>query len=215
MIIHYPKCGSVWLEAMIRSALDLPASDKPQDQLQVVRTSSEFENKRLFDQRILRGAIMVRDLRDIVVSLFHYTKVPDFAEREGSTRKYNSIEDMYYGYFVPYYSKFVCNPTSFWKSYIEHGWPAIRYESLVASPEEELKRLFDIWGVPINGTNITRAVEENTLTKMKRGGGRVGQVSCDHFRRGIAGSHVDELPDIIRKDIEERFSEYMKGWGYV
>lgn len=98
--------------------------------------------------------------------------------------------------------------------YIESGVPYLRYEDLYDRPEEELKRLFNRWGITPPEEKIKEAVAKNDLINMTSNAVNLG-VAPTHFRQGGHGNYLKELPDSILKDMNQRFKNHLERWGYT
>ena len=70
LTVGYPKSGNVWLNSMIAECLEIDV--KPSINCFVTFTHSNLNTAILFDQSILRGACLIRDCRDIIVSYYYY-----------------------------------------------------------------------------------------------------------------------------------------------
>jgi hypothetical protein len=101
------------------------------------------------------------------------------------------------------------------EDYVRRGWPVVTYERLWDQTEVELQRLFEIWHIPIEEEKIKIAVEHNRIDKLKKKGGALeGDIERDHFRKGGYGQYKSEIAPHILKDIEIRYGDYLRSWGY-
>jgi hypothetical protein len=213
-IVGFPKSGNVWITSLIATCLDVPVTPSPHG-LRVTHTHHALRASDLFDKQLLRGAVLMRDLRDILVSLYHFSKTPHFENFLGPHFEFNSVEQMYTQFFVPYYANRIQMLESLPVPYVQFGWPVIRYEDMWDDPKREMRRVFMAWGIEVSDDKIEQAVEKNSLEAMRKGSGKTtDEVQNTHFRRGGHGGYRSELPDHILADIEKRFGDYLSRWGY-
>lgn len=214
-IVGFPKSGNVWISSLVATCLDLDVNFSSRN-LAVTHTHRPFHNVDLFNRNLIRGAVLIRDLRDVIVSLYHFTRTDHFKKFYGPHHIYNSLSEMYTDYFLPYFVNRVNVLETLPDDYVKFGWPVIRYERFWDDAETELKRLFQIWGIDVIDEKIRSAVEKNTLDSMRQGKGKTtGGVQTTHFRKGGYGNYETEIPPHILKDIEYRFGDYLRRWGYI
>jgi hypothetical protein len=80
----------------------------------------------------------------------------------------------------------------------------------------EMARLFEIWGLHVDKEKIKQVIVANRIESLKKGAGTVEKsLERDHFRKGGYGNYKEEIPPHILKDIEYRFGDHLRSWGYV
>lgn len=219
VIAGLPKSGNVWLTSLVADCLDLP-STQTAGRTHVYYTHKALSPRLLYDPTLYRGVVIVRDLRDVVVSLYHWLKTEDYVSyyKHGPHHVYLDITSMYVEYFLRRF----CNIpiATLVDDYVTKGWPVVRYENLWDRPEAELRRLFQIWQIDVADEKIRSAIERNSISTMRAriATGSVSTVEpvirADHFRVGGYGNYRRELPRLVVSDLERRFGEYLVSWGY-
>lgn len=201
--------------SLLASCLDVPV--EPGAGTYVGMTQKICGPQLMFERNLWRGAVVIRDPRDAIVSLYHYMKGDYYKRVFGPHHIFDSIESMYTQYFRPYFmwslgAGFSDLPHSF----IRWGWPVVRYEDLWNAPEREMQRLFLRWGLDISSDKIASAVKANSLDSMRSGSGNVRSVvdKSVHFRKGGCGGFIDELPESVLADFERRYFNDLVNWGY-
>lgn len=215
LVAGFPKSGNVWLVSLLSSCLDLPVDAG--DRTYVYLTQKTCRPELMFERNLWRGVVVIRDPRDVLVSLFHYMKGDHFVSTFGPHHKFDTIESMYTQYFRPYFTWSLGTGFSgLPEGYIRWGWPVVRYEDLWEDPARELRRLFARWAIEVPEEKIQAAVEANSLDNMRAGKGNVrAEVQkAHHFRRGGWGSFLDELPEAVLADFEQRYIDDLRNWGY-
>ena len=213
VVAGFPKSGNVWLTSLVAGCLDLPA-EKEVGKCCVHYTHKALSIQWLCDPTLFRGVVIIRDLRDIIVSVFHWLKTDGYKNyhKHGPHQIFYDIETMYIEFFLRRFSKLPLEELA--NSYVERGWPVIKYERLFDDTELELKRLFQVWGVNINESKIRSVISANTIENIKKSGVLESYIENDHFRKGGYGNFTNEIPIHILKDIELRFGDYLRSWGY-
>lgn len=213
LTVGYPKSGNVWLNSMLAECLEIDV--KPSINCFVTFTHSNLNTATLFDQSILRGACLIRDCRDIIVSYYYYIKSEGFRNNASKHFLFRNIKEFYYDFFVNYLDRYVVNLDGLIDGYVEFGWPILRYESLVDAPNETLKILFDRWDIDVTEKKINDAIKNSSLRSMRKGGGKqLTKTHESHFRKGGYGQYKKELPQKVLKDVSVRYKNYLEKWGY-
>jgi Sulfotransferase domain len=222
-LVSFPKCGRTWLRVMVGRVIQLrfglPAGtdlvelhrlaeldpripcivathdDEPQWKApdEVERDKSRYRDKRVI--------LLVRDPRDVIVSLYHqrrgrhggYTGTLDefLAERRGG---FESL--------LRFYGAWADNLDTPGRVLV------VRYEDLHARPEHELRRVLDFTGldgvdpavvadaVAFGSFDHMRGLEEaGTFATEKLRPGRRGDLATYKTRRGQVGGYRDELTE--------------------
>ena len=215
IVFGLPKSGNVWLVAMLcqylsAKAID-PVANVPATGIGMCHLpySEEFAHRADF----LHAAYLVRDLRDVIVSYFHHAKRQDFRANFPNFH-YDTMEHFYFQWFLPRIAPFHRIETHAIE-YARKGIPVVRYEDLCVDPVKEFQRLILRLGFDFDLDRVRHVVDGHKLETMKREQ-RVFDVEIlpEHFRKGGWGNFRDEMPSIVRKDVETRFANVIGQWGY-
>ncbi|MFC1665991.1 hypothetical protein ACFL17_10295, partial [Pseudomonadota bacterium] len=120
-VFALPKSGNAWLSKLIADAMGLSFPN------QVTFTHHKFkEEKHLYNTHILRAVCLLRDIRDVFVSLWYFRATPGWRDNAAI---FDDIHSFYYEYFISYMNKW--DPLEKYpEALVERGVPIIRYEKL-------------------------------------------------------------------------------------
>lgn len=219
VIFGLQKAGNTWLLSLLSDTFELPAFFNVYDPQQIgtrgiVSTHDPLTSEIWSRSDFVHAVCLVRDLRDIVLSYFHYMQTESF-QHDVPKAKYPDIESFYFDWFLSRMAV-AHRYETYWDEYASHGVPVVRYERLVADTRGELQRLFERWGLAYDPTKLDHAIKQNEFGSLKRKGKKIGkvQIEASHFRKGKAGTFRDELPENIVRDINNRFGATLTRWGY-
>ncbi len=239
------KSGTSWLLELLVETLNMPVIyDHNISKYEVAASCCVFMIHESLDSPhnkfgdlshrddVLHGVYILRDIRDVVVSMFHYTKTDWYMDRHGqSAASFYDIDMFYYDFFLSYFV-----PRFDWLnhacSYVQRGIPIIRYEDLWDRPLDELSRLFRRWGLVVEQPAIQGALEKFDANKMikdpsyspdrrskiaetdAKGLRWYSNLSQVTLRKGGHGGFRKELSPKLISDMNERFRDYLLRWGY-
>lgn len=203
-IFGLPKSGNVWLTNLITDVLGVEKDV-------VIFTHGGFSKNHFFNKNIFRGVCLTRDTRSVMASLYHWSSTKGSRDK---TCIFNDIEQFYFDYFISY-TKFFNTWDQFEERLVGWGIPLIKYEKLRENPIDELERLFKRWGIIVSRDEITMSVERNSIKNYQSGKVDVTKehIYSTHFSRGGV-DHLDEIPDKVLSDINQRYGEKLRRWGY-
>jgi len=208
IVFGLPRSGNMWLSNLLSTCLALPF----QERVEICHDAfDEIPFRYCWD--IARAVYMMRDLRDLIVSFYHYSKTESW---EDGICVFDDIESFYFEYFtklVMHYGPW-CKWEDHPNDFVGWGVPVVKYERLYDNPAAELARLFQRWNIPVAKDAIQRSVERNSFENFKSGNVSVEGVRKSHFRRGGYGHYREELPGSVVSDINTRFGDYLMRWGY-
>jgi hypothetical protein len=216
VIFGLQKAGNTWLHSLLADTFGLPYLFYLSEVATrgVLSTHLPFSDEIKYRHDFVHAVCLIRDLRDMVVSYFHYMQTESY-QNDIPYAKYPDIETFYYDWFL---SRLVPAHRfhTYWEEYAERGVPILRYERLRKDTKAELIRLFERWSQPYDEAKLDEAIESNQINNLKAAGKQMGNVriATTHFRSGVAGGYASELPPKILADIEERFRPVLKRWGY-
>lgn len=213
-IVSHPRSGRSWLRLMLHDLGADPRFYHAGAKGDLQRTPDDI-CRDIEAERARRIVFLHRDPRDVIVSFFHHCR-----------RR---------GVWDGGLSTFIREPTRGFERILAFnlGWLGgagdfaafmpLAYEDLRARPEGELARLVRFMGcLGVSDADIERAVANNSFQNMKARE-RSGELHArfgDRFtpgggddesmivRRGVVGSHGDELSDADRAYCDELLARY-------
>lgn len=236
-IVSYPRSGNTWFRFLIANLLsDEPASFGNIERLVPdIYTNSDVQLLGMNRPRILKShepftalyksiVYLIRDPRDVVVSLYHYNvKVrmldPDFPLERFVDQFIDSAS------FV--------NRFGTWGEHVktwiaaerpEERFVVIRYEDLLSGAPGQLRRICGVLGIPDDDARIARAVELSDAQQMRasekkhhdRWASTKGSRKDKQFvRKAKEGTWREELPPQLADRVARRWPELMERFGYA
>lgn len=211
-----PKSGTVWMTAMLEDVLGVRAEEQ-------ITVSHVADLEDDWSKENNHGAVtLVRDMRDVVVSWFHDTTRTDRALGFAAPR-YPNITAFYHELFVGTLlgtRRFYFGDLERWLNLVSaHYIPIVRYEDMVADTEVCLRKVMTFWRVEVSSDVLRQVVNDHALASMRekigdRSGFVADLVNQGHIRRGRSGSWLEEMPEHIATDINQRFAGYQRRLGY-
>ncbi|MQX38096.1 sulfotransferase domain-containing protein [Roseospira navarrensis] len=211
-----PKSGTVWMVAMLSHLLGRPAGER-------VLLSHVADLAEDLDRPQVHGAVvMVRDLRDVVVSWFHETLRSD-ARAGFEAARFPTVEAFYFEHLLGLLrtrARFAEGRFETWlDAATARGFPLLRYEDTRADPAAALRKVMTAWKITVPDAEIAATVAAHRFEAMadtaRRTGGPVAEaVAAGHLRRGRPGGWREDLPDSVQADIARRFGAFQERLGY-
>jgi len=217
MIVNsLPKSGSVWMCAMLRHLFGLSREGNPA--ILHVGDIRDTEVRR----PVFGVVVLVRDLRDVVVSWYRETQRNDL--RAGFAQpRYPTVEAFYFEFLLGFLRgepRFEHGRLSDWLDLVTfRGFPLIRYEDLVGDPQAGLRKVMTFWKVEVSDGDIAATAAALEFDRMpataRTMGGTIAEaVAGGHLDTGRTGRWTDEMPDRVAADIDRRFGDFQGRLGY-
>ncbi len=214
-IFGLPKSGNTWIVSLLSDYLNVPGVGAyGSEKCGVTMLHDPLSYRIKIRSDFQRGVYIVRDVRDIVVSYFHYVQTDYYKELNDPFVAYPDIETFYTNYFLPKLTARYdwLNHT---REYVEHGLPMIRYEDLYDNPEQALADLIVRMGLPLDQAKVNEVIEKNRLEKLAKSGKKLWhKVPTTHFRKGGYGGYKDAMSDKLIARINHDFGDVLGRWGY-
>jgi hypothetical protein len=226
IVAEFPKSGGSWFVSMLGDALSLPKKDlytnnktsfcdptlhpwyKGADSWDLpeacVIKSHEFPNTKLhsFPAALVH---LIRDCRDVVVSRYFFSK--DFLVNNGLLTEFNYS-------FEEHAEESASGWTCFVSAWRKEPVITVLYEDLLRDPSAELRRVFEMLGVPVSDRMINFAVQNNTKEKMHAGFAETFKHNT-FVRKGIAGDWINFFDDRVKDLVKKHAGHLLISLGYA
>lgn len=212
-----PKSGSVWLMAMLSDLFSHSNDTNPL----LVHVSDI--NKLATSKPIFGVVVLVRDLRDVVLSWYNETLRND--KRAGFINpRYPTVEAFYFEHLIGFLNnenRYENGQLTNWLDFVTaRGFPLIRYEDMRFNPAYALRKTMTFWKIDVSDDQIAKTVEKLTFENMNKVSGNMNGfikniVATGHLHKGQVGRWQYELPRRVSDDIMTRFGEFQARLGYI
>ena len=158
----------------------------------------------------MKAIHIIRDGRDCLVSGWHYNI-------RGNAKAFRSqfvSMESYASYFAQ--QQWVPSVTRArqWGAGHPDQYLELRYEALLASPDEQARRIFDFLGVDATGPVIERVIERTSFRSLSGGRDQGETNNQSHFRKGVSGSWREELDPASVRVFEQIAGDTLDALGY-
>lgn len=102
-----------------------------------------------------------------------------------------------------------------WQPYEQAGVPVVRYEDLLAAPEEQSTRILRYLGIERSAAAITAAIENQSFEHKKKALRQSGETGRAKFLRvGKSGQWRENLPVRLQARFTEALGSELARWSY-
>ena len=239
-IISYPKSGRTWLNIIFNSVRefdkDFPFicfthdifNEYVQDAIKFYQVPEYFNRKEIMAQRFKMYnkkplCLLTRDPRDALTSYYHQKKYREPAlARMGIIKDCVKIE-IGIDDFVLSDIWGVRTIIAFYNEWAKTGIETISYENLVKNTYKTIRRYLKKNSIKFDKKILKKVILLTNFDRLqkieiKRAGKDTVDMSALKMRRGIIGSHKDELrpvtikkiDEIIKTELDSKFKEYFR-----
>ncbi|MDM8553376.1 sulfotransferase domain-containing protein [Desulfococcaceae bacterium HSG7] len=229
-LVSYPRSGNTWVRTIIANYLTEKSSDQymlsevfpeiPKDRqlCNFIHRPRFIKSHEPFLQGYPQVIYLVRDCRDVLVSLYH------FQLRYQSISTKLGLDAFIYEYLDGKHHKFGDwgEHVRSWTQSRQSGMLLIRYEDLLKETEREITRIIIYAGLTPDPERIVTAVANATFDKMKKNSEQrtlystLGErdMRIPFVRVGSEGQWRKELTTETSNKILEKYRNYMTLLGY-
>lgn len=170
-------------------------------------------------KRPVRIFVVIRDLRDALVSLYFSLKVSHpliSANVAEGHRKLNEIKSEEDGilYVIEERGQASANIQNSWLNARRLGnVHFLRYEDLIANEQQEFTRIIKFCEIDVPEKKLSEIVENNSFNK--RAGRKPGEEDVSsHYRKGVSGDWKNHFTDRIKAEFKMKFGKLLIDTGY-
>lgn len=233
-LVSFPKSGNTWtrfLLANLRFPNELATwanidrlvpctSSTPRKDFERVPTPRVIKSHECFDPRYPRVICIVRDPRDVVLSLYHHLRkarqISDDFPVETFVKRFLAGETVPHGSWGQNVMTWLTTRDG------DPRFLLLRYEDMLADTVRELARVVEFLQLEVSPEQITQAVERSSadrmrrLEKMQAGTNSIlsGRDDLSFVRAATAGGWRKDLPMPMVEQIEAAWGPLMQCLGY-
>jgi hypothetical protein len=200
-LASYPRSGNTWLRGLIEAATGQATGSIYPDAVMRRGAEGVVIKTHAWDMhRYTHGVFIVRHPFDALPSYFHY--------RQNIWKERNLTWEG----FLPAAIEEWRGHTARWLA-AGRRMPIyrVRYEDLLAEPQEELGKLLAWLGFDLPAERVAAAIDHNALEKMRARHPRLGG---EFFRRGLSGLGIEEFTEAQRELVRTRLGDLLAELGY-
>lgn len=158
--------------------------------------------------------IVIRDLRDTLVSRYFSVKYSHPITSENVSRNRNALTSMStedgLRHIMQTVTKISANIQSSW---LDSDELFVKYEDLIADEYTQFKRIIDHCQIKIEDARLREVVKKNSFEN--RSGRQKGEEDVQsHYRKGVVGDWRNYFTDNLKAEFKERYGEILIAAGY-
>lgn len=161
----------------------------------------------------IQFVVIYRDLRDVAVSYIFYIKRTTYHPEH---RKYKTLSTKdalltFSREVLPSYVKWIDS----WHQYEnEPSCCIIRYEDLKEDTFNQMKTIFNHYGISLSDDKIKDIIEVNSFKKLSGGRKQGEQSKSSFFRKGISGDWKNHFDEDVISAFKKEMGNYIEKYGY-
>ncbi|MEJ0095983.1 MAG: sulfotransferase domain-containing protein [Methylocella sp.] len=227
-IVSYPKSGATWFQNLIAGVVygvntkfsppalthELTPDVHYNAYYRRYATTMLFKSHALPCPDYRRVVYLLRDGRDVMVSYHRYREAIDKTKID------------FLKFVSPETDLFPCHWGEHADAWAKNPHAArillIKYEDLVHEPVKQLERFCLFAGIVRDAEHLLAVAETNSFRNLREKEAQMGFGRADHaiggpffFRRGVVGSHKDEMPPEVAKVFLSHAGETLRRCGYL
>ena len=236
-LVSFPKSGSTWTRFLVGNLIfpDTPVNfanipmlvpallSTPRKDIDRVPRPRIIKSHECFDPLYPRTIYIVRDPRDVVLSLYHYhrkvRKIADDLPIETFVKRFLAGETVPHGSWGQNVMTWLTTREG------DPRFLMLRYEDLLADTERELRKIIRFLALDTTGAQITQAVERSSAARMreleKAQGKDLDRMVRTESRKDLmfvrtatSGGWRKGLPTPMVEKIETAWGPVMRHLGY-
>lgn len=231
-VVSYPRSGNTWTRFLIASLIGQPTLENisgmiPEIYLYSNRQLMRFPRPRIlkshepFDPRYKKVLYIVRDPRDVAVSLYHYSR-----KRRNIPDGY-PMDEFVLGYlrgdFFDFCGTWQQHVASWLYTQPNQQMLWLRYEDMLDKPGEAVRRIAGFMGIAVSAEKIASIIDacsyEHMRTMEQQGGQRWKmtqhtRTDIPFIRKAAKGAWTTELSQASQERIESAWGDTMKKLQY-
>lgn len=219
-LASYPRSGNTWLKTMLVNVLHPETDSNPdifnkvipgataRNLLKVYQTKPPriLSTHSLYLKTINKAVYLVRDGRDCITSMYHFTTT-----RVGLELDFNKWFVLYKnGLFGPRWDQNVSSWLGPGANYLGKELLVVHFEDLLSDTKRTLEVICEFIGLNVNADLIRQAIDASSIDRMrkweKRKIGNIDNPNASFYRKGGTGSWKELVKDRNRMEFE-RFSQ--------
>ena len=227
-VASYPRSGSTWLRFLLMEILAGQSSEfgrvdavipdvgrHPEAPALVPGSGRLIKTHQPYRRECRKAVLLVRDLRDVVMSEYAYQRALGWAE--------GGLEE-----YLPRFLKGKVNPFGSWQGHAESwmdsplvgrgGLLLVRFEDLRRNTAETLCEIIEFYGLVPDDKKIETAIENNSLDRMREKEKRNPPKASKRgrfVRSGAVGGWRQELSTCQLSLIQQFAGKMMEKLGYT
>ena len=228
-LLSYPRSGNTWMRTMVGVLVNPGEHGNPDFTRQNIPGISISNAQKInshispriikshtwYRKDIHRAVYLVRDGRDVLVSLYHY-----YITRESKTL---SFPDFYSDYIKGKYGQLWHENVESWltrgKELLGDDLLVISFEELKTDTYQVLTRTAEFLGLPAGKSEVELALEASDINRMRKiemqRRGPVDNINASFYRGGKTGEYKDLFTPEIREGFIRIAGKALSLAGYV
>jgi len=163
--------------------------------------------------------VVIRDLRDTLVSLYFSLKVSHAIISDNVSREHRQLGEMNFEdgllhLFGPTNGQLIAKMQSSWMEPCRNGEALLlHYEDIIMDDFTQFQKIIDHCEIPVSRNQLREVVERNSFAA--RAGRQPGEEDqSSHFRKGIAGDWKNRFTEKITAEFKRQFGQALIDTGY-
>ena len=232
-LVSYPKSGNTWMRMLLANYLTDGAADLvtlpellPELMREDLESTPNASDPRILKTHLLprpemkRAIYIVRDGRDVAVSLYHY-QIKE--QRLDEQTPFEQFAEQFSSDGVDPYGRWAEHVATWTNDYPEDSI-VLRYEDMLDDAAAQLRKVIEFIGWPCDNQRVDRAVEASSFERLqdieKRQGGKFKYLkntdqSKRFFRAGRSGQWREYFSDQMHQRFIEQNQAIMSQFGYL